>query len=206
MKKLGFLALLLVSTLSQAAISLGKDYVALAQPQPVTNPKKVEVIEFFSYTCIHCFHLEPLISNWEKKKPADVSFRREQIVWGKQMEGFARLYSTLQTTGTLGRLHQPVFDAVMQKKINLGDANVLGGWLKRQPGVDVNKFMQTYNSFGSNAQVARATKLTRDYAVEGTPSIVVNGKYAIAPAEPARLIAVLNELVAQERKLKLKHK
>jgi thiol:disulfide interchange protein DsbA len=202
MKKLGFLMLLLVSTLSQAAITLGKDYVVLAQPQPVADPKKVEVIEFFSYTCIHCFHLEPLISAWEKKRPADVSFRREQIVWGKQMEGYARLFSTLQSTGLSSRLHQPVFDAVMQKKINLGEPSALTGWIKQQPGVDVNKFMQTYNSFGTNAQVARASKLTRDYAVEGTPSIVVNGKYALTPAEPPRLIQVLNELVAKERKHK----
>lgn len=202
MKKLGFLMLLLASTLSQAAITLGKDYVVLAQPQPVADPKKVEVIEFFSYTCIHCFHLEPLISAWEKKRPADVSFRREQIVWGKQMEGYARLFSTLQTTGLSSRLHQPVFDAVMQKKINLGEPNALTGWIKQQPGVDVTKFMQTYNSFGTNAQVARASKLTRDYAVEGTPSIVVNGKYALTPAEPPRLIQVLNELVAKERKHK----
>lgn len=204
MKKLGFLMLLLASALSQAAITLGKDYVALAQPQPVADPKKVEVIEFFSYTCIHCYHLEPLISNWEKKRPADVSFRREQIVWGKQMEGFARLFATINTTGLSSRLHQPAFEAVMQKKINLGEQNVLAGWVKQQPGVDANKFMQTYQSFGTNAQVARATKLTRDYAVEGTPSIVVNGKYVIAPAEPARLIEVLNELVTKERQAKHK--
>lgn len=201
MKKLALVALLFASSFAQAAITLGKDYTVLAKPQPVADPKKVEVIEFFSYTCIHCYHLEPAIGTWEKKLPADVSFRREQIVWAKNMEGFARLYATMNATGTVGKLHQPAFDAVIKQKANLADAAVLSGWVKAQ-GVDTNRFMQAYKSFGVNAQVARAGKITRDYAIEGTPTIVVAGKYATQPAEPARLMQVVDELIAKARKEK----
>jgi thiol:disulfide interchange protein DsbA len=101
------------------------------------------------------FHLDPLITAWEKKKPAYVDFRREQIVWQKPMEGFARLFATLNVTGYMEKLNAPVFDAVMQQKINLADPSVLNDWLKKQPGVNLAKFMQTYNSFGINSQVAR---------------------------------------------------
>jgi len=201
MKKLVFLALLLVSAVSNAAIVLGKDYVPLAQPQPVADPKKVEVIEFFSYTCIHCYHLEPLISAWDQQRPVDVTFRREQIVWGKPMEGFARLYAAEKDTGLLARLHKPIFDAVQMQRLNLADPAVLSPWLKQQ-GVDANKFMAAYQSFGANAQVARAVKMTQDYAIQGTPTIVVDGKYALQPAQPERLIQVLNELVTQEKQAK----
>ncbi|AXK38405.1 thiol:disulfide interchange protein DsbA/DsbL [Crenobacter cavernae] len=199
MKKLALVALLCATSFAQAAITLGKDYTVLAKPQPVANPKKVEVIEFFSYTCIHCYHLEPTLSAWEKKRPADVDFRREQIVWGQSMEGFARLYSTLNVSGLLGKLHQPAFEAVLKQKTNLGDEAVLSGWIKQQAGADAGKFMQTYKSFGINAQVKRASKMTRDYAIEGTPTIVVAGKYATLPAEPARLMQVVDELVAKAR-------
>ncbi|WP_230370278.1 hypothetical protein [Paludibacterium denitrificans] len=58
MKKWWLMALLLASGMANAAIELGKDYVLLPQPQAVANPKKVEVIEFFSYHCIHCYELE----------------------------------------------------------------------------------------------------------------------------------------------------
>lgn len=200
MKKLGLLLLFLLSSMTQAAITLGKDYVQLNPPQPVANPKKVEVIEFFSYHCPHCYELEPLITQWQQKLPAAVTFRREQIVWGKQFEPFARLFATLKDTGQFERLHKPVFDAYQQQKLNLNDPDTLAGWIKKQSGVDAGKFMQTYNSFGVNLQVAQATKMTQDYKVEGTPTIVVDGKYAIQPAQPPRLIEVLNELVAKERK------
>jgi thiol:disulfide interchange protein DsbA len=46
MKKWLLMALLLVSGFANAASELGKDYVLMAKPQPVANPKKVEVIEF----------------------------------------------------------------------------------------------------------------------------------------------------------------
>ncbi|PXX44442.1 thiol:disulfide interchange protein DsbA/DsbL [Aquitalea magnusonii] len=199
MKKWLMMGLLLLSGAASAASELGKDYVLMSKPQPVANPKKVEVIEFFSYTCIHCFHLDPLISAWEKKKPAYVDYHREQIVWQKPMEGFARLFATLNATGTMEKLNSPVFDAVMQKKINLGEPAILSDWLKKQPGVNVSKFMQTYNSFGINSQVARASQITRAYNIEGTPTIVINGKYALAPAAPERLIEVMNDVIAKAK-------
>lgn len=196
MKKWILAALLLSSSLAQAALQEGRDYTVLAKPQPTSTAGKVEVIEFFSYTCIHCYNLDPALEAWQKKLPANVAFRREQIVWNKQMEGFARLFATYNATKTLEKLHHPTFEAVMKKQINLSDEAKLQQWLPSQ-GVNVATFMPVYKSFGVNAQVARATKMTRDYAVQGTPSIVVGGKYVVQPAEPARLLQVVDELVAK---------
>jgi len=200
MKKWLLIGLMLVAGVANAAIVQGKDYVLLAKPQPVADPKKVEVLEFFSYTCIHCYNLEPVLSPYLEKLPADVAFNRVQVVWGKPLEGFARLVATEAATGTTAKLHHPIFEAVMKQRIDLSKPDVLADWLKKQPGIDVAKFMQAYQSFGVNAQVARQTKMTRDYAIEGTPTIVVAGKYATQPAEPQRLMEVVNELVAKARK------
>jgi thiol:disulfide interchange protein DsbA len=84
------------------------------------------------------------------------------------MEGFARLFATLNVTGYMEKLNAPVFDAVMQQK-SIWPILLLNDWLKKQPGVNLAKFMQTYNSFGINSQVARASQITRAYNIEGTP-------------------------------------
>ncbi|MFC3530883.1 thiol:disulfide interchange protein DsbA/DsbL [Vogesella facilis] len=199
MKKWLFAALLLVAGVAQAAIVEGKDYVLLAKPQPVATPGKVEVIEFFSYHCVHCFNLEPSIAAWSKKLPKDVSFRREQIVWGKQMEPLARLFATFNITKTLDRLHAPALTAMVQQRVNLADEAEMSKWLATQKGVDGKAFMQVYKSFGVNSQVARATQITRDYAIQGTPTIVVAGKYATLAAEPAQLLRVVDELIVKAR-------
>lgn len=199
MKKWLFAALLMVAGVAQAAIVEGKDYVLLAKPQPVATPGKVEVIEFFSYHCVHCFNLEPSIAAWSKKLPKDVSFRREQIVWGKQMEPLARLFATFNITKTLDRLHTPALTAMVQQRVNLADEAEMSKWLATQKGVDSKAFMQVYKSFGVNSQVARATQITRDYAIQGTPTIVVAGKYATLAAEPAQLLKVVDELIIKAR-------
>lgn len=202
MKKWLFVLLMLATGLANAALQEGegKDYTRLAVQQPVANSKKVEVIEFFSYTCIHCMELDPSLSAWAKRKPADVDFKRVQIVWGAQMEGFAKFFAAMNALNLQDKLNHPAFSAVMEKRINLGNPTELAAWLKTQPGVDVPRFMKTFNSFGSNTQMTRAKQMTRDYAVQGTPSIVVNGKYVLQPAKPDQLIQRLNEMIVMARK------
>lgn len=199
LKKWWVALLLLVSAVAMADIQPGRDYVELRAPQPSSAPAgKVEVIEFFSYTCIHCYRLEPAVESWAAKLPAHVSFRREQIVWSKEMEPLARLFATQRQMGLLDKLHKPVFDAMMRDKQNLADEKLLTPFLKAQ-GVDVNAFLQTSKSFGMASQVSRAAKMTRDYQVEGTPTFVVAGRYATMAAEPSRLLQVVDELIAKAK-------
>ncbi len=199
LKKWWAALLLLVSAVAMADIQPGRDYVELRAPQPSGAPAgKVEVIEFFSYTCIHCYRLEPAVESWAAKLPAHVSFRREQIVWSKEMEPLARLFATQRQMGLLDKLHKPVFDAMMRDKQNLADEKLLTPFLKAQ-GVDVNAFLQTSKSFGMASQVSRAAKMTRDYQVEGTPTFVVAGRYATMAAEPSRLLQVVDELIAKAK-------
>ncbi len=203
MKKWLLSLMMFASASAFAAIKEGVDYTVLPQAQPAADPKKVEVIEFFSYSCIHCYKLEGSLTAWEAKLPKDVSFHRQQIVWDKNMEGFARLAAAIRLSGQEAKLHRPAFDAVMRDKIDLRDPKILEGWLGRQ-GADTGKFMQTYNSFGVNSDVARASQMTRSYRIEGTPTLVVGGKYATVAAEPAKLLQTVDELIAKVRAEKKK--
>ena len=51
----------------------GQDYQLLTPPQPTATPDKVEVIEFFSYGCPHCYALQPQVVKWAAELPANVS-------------------------------------------------------------------------------------------------------------------------------------
>jgi len=193
-------ALLMFVSLPVLAAGLreGVDYKLLPVPQPVSQKDKIEVIEFFSYGCIHCFNLEPSVVAWQKKLPADVAFRQEQIVWDKNMESLARLFASIRIGGYTNKLHEPAFFAVMKEKRNLTQPDTVKVWVKEQ-GVDADKFMQIYQSFSVNGEVARAQKATRSYQVEATPSFVVAGKYVPLSAEPQRLLQVVDALIVKAR-------
>src|SRR3989304_8293761 len=60
-KRLLYLATLLVLLLAGAAAAqpiAGRDYTLINPPQPIDSGKKIEVLEFFWYGCIHCYNLE----------------------------------------------------------------------------------------------------------------------------------------------------
>jgi len=57
---------------AHADIRPGKEYELVSPPQMVETGKKIEVLELFSYTCSHCFDLEPDINKWAKQLPKDV--------------------------------------------------------------------------------------------------------------------------------------
>lgn len=116
--------------------------------------------------------LEPASEAWAKNKPADVDFRREQIVWDKRMDGLARLFAAIRASGQSGKLHHAAFIAVQQERLDLRDPKIVQDWVART-GVDAARFMQVYNSFSVACAPARATQLTRAYRVEGTPMLVV---------------------------------
>src|SRR3954468_10986524 len=94
------LALISLSAFATAAdLEEGKDYRRLEKPQPVETGKKIEVIEFFSFSCPHCKDMEPILSAWVKKMPADVQLRRIPAQFFPQWVGTAKVWYTLEGLG-----------------------------------------------------------------------------------------------------------
>ncbi|HQR57700.1 MAG TPA: thiol:disulfide interchange protein DsbA/DsbL, partial [Burkholderiaceae bacterium] len=58
-----------------------KDYTVLKTPVPVESGAKIEVLEFFQYSCPHCASFEPYLAAWKKKLPSDVEYKRIPIAW-----------------------------------------------------------------------------------------------------------------------------
>lgn len=198
--------LLLLCGVAQAAVVDGKDYKRLASPQPVQDPSRQEVIEFFWYGCAHCYALDAKVAQWEATLPKDVNFRRVHILWDGSYrpatEGHARLYITLSTMGILKKYHKAAFDAVQKQGVELRKEGPLFNWVKSQ-GIDLAKFKAVYNSFSMNLELSKLQKMTNDYGVSGVPAFVVNGKYMTSPSivnSEEKNFAVINELLANERK------
>lgn len=187
----------------------GKDYRMLPAMQPTDSPDKVEVLEFFQYSCGHCYELEPNLSAWKKRAPRDVVFRYVPTVWDESRKPQARLFYTLEALGLLDSLHDKVYEAIHERQSKLySDRAALDRWVAAQPGLDARKFAETYDSFGVNNKVERAAQLTRNYRITGTPAVIVNGKYVTGPSNAlagnsvdyGRFARILDELVAMERK------
>lgn len=192
------LALLAITTLTSIglasaqapALRVKQDYEALPQPQPVATGERIEVVEFFWYGCPHCANLQPSLENWLKRKPADVELRRVPAVFRDSWMPHARVFYTLEALGELPRLHQSVYRAIHIDKESLTSASTSGDWAMRQ-GVEPAKWLAAYNSPEVERKVQESVKLTRAYAVPGTPSLVVDGRYLTSSSMAESMSAVM---------------
>jgi thiol:disulfide interchange protein DsbA len=154
---------------------VGMEYELIPQ-QPVPPGPRVEVIEFFWYGCPHCYQLQGPLEAWLKQKPEDVDFKRIPAIFRDSWAAHARVFYALESLGELGRLHQAVFRALHVDRENPGNAETSAEWAARN-GIDRTRWLAAYNSPEVDRKVEQARVATRTYAIQGTPSLVVDGRY-----------------------------
>jgi protein dithiol oxidoreductase (disulfide-forming) len=182
----------------------GTDYTLLSKAMVTRDPKKVEVIEFFWYGCPHCFALEPKLEAWAAKLPSHVDFWRSPVVWGPPKEIHAQVYYMAESLGMLDKTHKAFFDAVhaAQEKSKSADVYTTDAELKaffKTFGVEGDKFDQNFKSFTVISKMKQADARTRGYAIQGVPTLVVNGKYAVQGSMP-KALEVVDYLIQKEKK------
>ncbi len=155
----------------------GTDYQVLEAPANVEAPQgKMDVVEFFWYSCPHCNAFEPTLSDWIKKLPKDVAFRRVPIAFDASFVPQQRLFYSLEAMGLVEKLHAKVFAAIHVEKLRLASGEAIAEWVGKN-GVDQAKFLAQYNSFGVVTKAQRASQLQNAYKVEGVPALGVAGRF-----------------------------
>ncbi|MES2945325.1 MAG: thiol:disulfide interchange protein DsbA/DsbL [Pseudomonadota bacterium] len=199
---------LVLSTSAQAqgkAPQEGTDYLLLDKPAPVEAPAgKIEVVEFFWYSCPHCNRFEPQLEAWIKQAPKDVYIRRAPISFRPDFEPQQRLYYVLESMGKVEELHKKVFYAIHVEKQLLNTADTIFAWAEKQ-GIDKAKFVEAYNSFPVVTKVRKATQLQDSYKVDGVPALGVAGRYYTSGSVAQtmeRALLVTDYLVGLARKPK----
>ena len=200
------LALLLSAGIATAASTApdapveGVDYEVIEGGTPYAPlAGKIEVVEIFGYWCHHCAEFQPKVEVWKSTLPRDVRFTYLPLQYGED-DPFARAFFASQAAGTLARTHDATYVAIHTD-----------GTLPRNPTVD--ELAAFYADRGVDATRLRAlmdspavlAKLepARDFAarsgLEGTPTLVVNGKYRIDHGSHEARLRVASQLIARER-------
>jgi thiol:disulfide interchange protein DsbA len=159
----------------------GVDYRTLDKAQQTDSGKKVEVTEFFWYSCPHCYALEPALADWVKKQGDTIVFKRVPVAFRETFIPQQKLFYTLEAMGKLEEVHPKVFQAIHAQRQPLDtDSGILDFVVKQ--GLDKKKFLDTYNSFAVQTKVRRAAQLQESYRIDGVPLIAVDGRYQTSPS------------------------
>ena len=65
----------------------GKHYTVLKGVPKYEAGDKIQVAEFFSYGCPHCFKMERVLKKWHEEKPGSITFERIPAYWNPSLDG-----------------------------------------------------------------------------------------------------------------------
>jgi thiol:disulfide interchange protein DsbA len=179
----------------------GTHYFPTAEKLNTANAEKVVVVEMFSYTCPHCFALEPEIDAWKKTLADNVEFVKVPAIFRDSWLELARVFYAAEATGDLDMLHPKLFSAIHVDKRKLNTEDELLDFVEEQ-GIDRDAFLKTMNSFSVKGKVKQALIMSRTSGITGVPSFIVNGEYrtdASSAGGAEDLFKVVDMLIQQSQ-------
>jgi thiol:disulfide interchange protein DsbA len=182
----------------------GVNYYKVASPQLMSEPTpgKVEVIEAFNYACIHCFHFQPLLETWLKTPAA----QKAKLVYlpaafNPSFAVFARGYFAAEELGVAEKTHDGVYDQMWNQHATVQTLDGLAD-VYEHLGVNKAEFLKVANSsFNVDAKLRQSLQLLQRYQIDGTPSVIVAGKYRItgdSAGSMEKVFDVVNYLIDRE--------
>lgn len=160
-----------------APFANGDQYVTLPAPyQRYSDTGKVEVVEVFSYGCIHCAEFAPYAEKLRKSLPPGVVFKLVPAPFNEEWIPYARAYYAAHKLGVAQRTHLEFFREKFQQNYPLNSLEDMSAFYARA-GVNPIEFMRIARSPAATAALQSDLNLIRKWGVDGTPTIVVDGKY-----------------------------
>lgn len=152
------------------------------QKVPTAGPARgdgVEVVEFFSYGCVHCFNFDPLVEGWSEKLGDGVQFKRTPAVFNSTWEFLAQAFYTAEALGVGDKMHQPLFRAIHTDSINIGDPQLMAKLFADHGGIKAEDFAQAFDAFSVRSKVQQSKAQGRAMRLRAVPSMVVGGQYVV---------------------------
>lgn len=184
------------------SFTAGTHYEVLPVPVKTADASKIEVVEMFSYACVHCFSFDPSLEGWRAVAPADVSFRRTPAVFNKDWELLAQVYYTGEVLGVVDKVHTPIFNALHMESLDLRDPRLVAELFEKHASIKPEQFNDVYNSFSVRSRVQQAVGKGKAYRITGVPTLIVNGKYRVdgqMAGNNTKMLEVVDFLIAKER-------
>jgi thiol:disulfide interchange protein DsbA len=178
----------------------GTDYVLIDDPQPYAPPDgRIEVVEVFGYWCPHCAEFQPALSAWQRKLPGDVRFTYVPAVFTAG-DNFGRAYFGAEHFGALARTHDAMFPAIHVQGLLPMNATVpeIASYYGQQ-GLDAAKVQAYMQSPAVDAKLEHARQFALHAGVEGTPTLIIDGRYRITARTHAEGLRIADQLIAQLR-------
>lgn len=196
--KFTFLALFLILITSSNVFA--QKYVQISTEKQQES-KDIIIYEFFWYGCPHCYNLEPTMDRIEADLEKDTKVVKLPVALRDSWIPHAKLYYALKQMDKIDQVHNLIFEEIHLEDNRLNTEQQMIDFLGKH-GIDTKKFIEKYNSFGTEARIKKASNLAKKYQIDSVPTIIINGKFLTSGSYVSsydELYSVVNLLVERER-------
>ena len=183
----------------------GVHYQRLPVAVETHDASKVEVVEVFSYACIHCKTFDSTLEAWRAEQTDQVDFHRVPAIFNPTWALFGQAFYAADVLGVGEAVHLPIFRAVHDQGVDLRDPNLMAGLFRQYGGVTSEEFTQVFDSFSVRSRVQQADAHGRAYRVSGVPALVVDGTFRVdgrMAGSNTGMLQVVDYLVARQQAIK----
>ena len=200
-----------VSTPAATKFVPNKQYKVIGSPADATNNQ--QVIEFFSYGCPACNHLEPAMEQWLQHIPKDVEFIRVPLTFEAGWKLYAETYYVAKALGTTmdtsknkvnieKKMTPLIFAAIHEQNKPLETQQAMAEFFDKH-GVKKKIFLKALNhSPQVQISIGRGQALANKYKVRMIPTLIINGRYktnlSMAKGKPKQMIAIMQYLLTKK--------
>ena len=203
-------------TAASSSFSEGQDYTKLPSSvrteAPVAelianNPKKVQLLFFFSYGCSACAKFDPSFEKWATTHQYNkLVIYREPVSFEDDWEMLAKLYFVMKTLDPKQDLNPKIFTAIHDQGLKLWQESAMQEFFTKQ-GYSAASFDQAYKSYNVELDVKRSDALAKAFDVNQTPCVIINGasgSYLLtmdhADGNASKFLQILDYMIKTEEK------
>lgn len=196
------LALLPASLAWSAPAEEGRHYASIEGGAPWQASKKkgqIEVVEVFAYWCDHCARFQPMLEAWKRKQGKDVQLTYLPLASSRD-DALARGFFATQAAGASAKVHGPLFAAIHQQQSVPRNPSIdeLATWYGQQ-GLDAKRIKAAMEAPALADRLAAVRQFAQRSGVEGTPTLVIDGRYRILGRSYGELLQNADAVIAQLR-------
>ena len=191
--------LLYTTGATQGEFVAGEHYEVIETAERRRPGANVEVVEFFSYACVHCKNFDPLIHEWLQSKPENVEFTRVPVTFSPQWVMLAQTYYTLEALDILDQNHDRIFRRIHNTRRMFAGPEDVAEFIDGN-GATAEEFMAAWNGPEVRRMLREGEAAQREVVVRAVPTLTVNGAYLVS-MDVGRKVAleVVDHLIALEQ-------
>lgn len=165
---------------AEDSVKIKGKYEVVGNLEDLKGATQIEMIEFFNYSCGHCYKFLKASQRLHKKYKGKLLHQKQPIYWGKQTPYPAMAFYISDEQGVEEKFTKELFDTNFLMNINIFQPRVIK-ILAKDYGIE-KEMTQGMQDPKIKAKVTKSLELAKHYNASETPTLIINKTLKVMPS------------------------